>query len=388
MLMSTYRLGYFTDTYYPQLNGLVTSVESFKESLGNRGHKVYIFAPKDKLLDREETDVFRFRSVAYPFYKEFKVSWPYSRQLKKLDELNINFFHLQTPFMLGGLGLFLAKTKKAPVILTYHSLWTEYVHYFPIPQQSAKNFAVWMSQKFCNQLDLVIVPSKTMQKEVESYQLNTEIITIPTGFSLNHLPETPVMSVRDKFEIPVGHRLLMFVGRIGHEKNIDLLIDAFKLVYDYDKHVHLIIVGQGPELENAIKRVNHYGLYQHVVFTGRLQRHEVLSMLKQADIFVFPSVSETQGLVVLEALASGLPTVAVNRMGSIDYLEDGKGGVLTEPTKEDFSRGIIELMNHPAIEQVKRDALEKAQQFTIEKVTDMLEAAYDRVYTTFHQQNS
>jgi len=375
-----YNLAYFTDTYYPQLNGLVTSIDSFKEHLERRGNKVCICAPKDSELDREDKDVFRFRSVPYPFYKEFKVSWPYSRKLKQFFEFNSDIYHLQTPFSLGLLGMFLAKKQKAPVILTYHSLWTEYVHYFPLPKKTMQAFAIRMSQQFCNQLDLVIVPSNAMKKEVETYGLDTDTITIPTGFSFEHVNQHIDIDVRKEYKIPKDHKILIFVGRIGNEKNIHLLIDSFKEVYNVDRKVHLLVVGQGPELDSCISQAGKYDLSNHITFTGRKSYDDVIAMLKKSDIFVFPSVSETQGMVSLEALACGLPVVAVNRMGTIDYLADGKGGVLTEPSVGDFAKGITSVLQVKNISDMKREALAKASMYTMEKMTDRLVQTYDRVY--------
>lgn len=383
-----YNLAYFTDTYYPQLNGLVTSIDSFKEHLERRGNKVCICAPKDNDLDREDKDVFRFRSVPYPFYKEFKVSWPYTRKLKQFFEFNTDIYHLQTPFSLGLLGMFLAKKQKAPVIMTYHSLWTEYVHYFPLPKKTMQAFAIRLSQQFCNQLDLVIVPSDAMKKEVESYGLDTKIVTIPTGFSFEHVNQDIDMDIRTIYNIPKDHKILVFVGRIGNEKNIHLLIDSFKEVFNADRKVHLLVIGQGPELESCINQAKSYNLENHITFTGRKCYDEVIAMLKKSDIFVFPSVSETQGMVSLEALACGLPVVAVNRMGTIDYLSDGKGGLLTEPTVSDFSKGIITTLHSKDVSQMKREALEKASLYTMEKMTDRLLETYDNVYSEHkHKKN-
>lgn len=376
-----YNLAYFTDTYYPQLNGLVTSIDSFKEHLERRGNKVRICAPKDNELDREDKDVFRFRSVPYPFYKEFKVSWPYTRKLKQFNEFKTDIYHLQTPFSLGLLGMFLAKKQKAPVILTYHSLWTEYVHYVPLPKKAVQSFAIRLSQQFCNQLDLVIVPSNAMKKEVESYGLDTEITTIPTGFSFEHVNQDIDLDIRETYKIPTDHKILVFVGRIGNEKNIHLLIDSFKEVFNIDRKVHLLVIGQGPELDSCIAQADSYNLSSHITFTGRKPYDEVISMLRKSDIFVFPSVSETQGMVSLEALACGLPVVAVNRMGTIDYLSDGKGGLLTEPTVADFSKGIISVLRSKNVDQMRRDALAKANLYTMEKMTDRLVETYDRVYS-------
>ena len=310
------------------------------------------------------------------------MSWPYTRKLKRVKDLNLNLYHLHSPFSLGLLGLFLAKKNKVPVIMTYHTLWKEYgPRYVPLPKKAMEAFAINMSKRFCNQLDLVIAPSKAMKEEVQSYHLKTDIEIIPTGFSIEQWNNNLDLDLRSKYQIPKDQKILMFVGRIGSEKNISLLIEAYSKIISKNPKSHLIIIGEGPDQKNCTSRVEELQMNSHVTFTGKLSREEVLTALKQADIFAFPSVTETQGLVVLEALASGIPTVAINKMGSIDYLEDSKGGILTEHSVDAFAQGMHELLNHPNLAQVKADALAKASLYTMEAVTDKLLYTYEKVYS-------
>jgi 1,2-diacylglycerol 3-alpha-glucosyltransferase len=375
----TFNLGYFSDTYHPQFNGVVTSIDSFKKELELRGNEIFIFAPRDTVKKTTiEKNIFRFKSISYPFYKEYQITWPYTRQLKIIDSLNLDIYHIHSPFSMGLLALYLAKQKKTPVIMTYHTAWVEYTHYIPLPEQSIKSFAIWMSKKFCDRLDILIVPSNAMKIEVEKYNLNTEIITIPTGFSL---PENiQPIDLHKKYNIKKSKKLLLFAGRIGNEKNVHLLIDAFKIVLNTQANTHLVMIGDGPEKKACEDKCKNLNISADVTFTGRYTHRQVLEALINADLFVFPSISETQGLVVLEALACSIPTIAVNKMGSIDYLHDKKGGLLTENNPHDFAKGICSVLTIKDPTLLKEEAKKKANQYSIKEVTNKLLNTYETVY--------
>lgn len=380
------KIGFFTDTYHPQLNGVVSSIDTFKNELTTMGHEVIVFAPDyNGILPRKklsEKNILRFPSISYPFYKEFRVAWPYSPNYLKFKKLNIDIYHLHSPFSIGILGFFLSKLYNRPAVMTYHTLWKEYgPTYAPfLPKTLVENLAISMSKKFCDQLDMVIVPSNAMKKEAESYGLKKEVRVIPTGFTLDKQVINHKFDLHKKYKIEKEKEIILYVGRIGSEKNISLLIRSYKKVLNSHPKTHLVIIGDGPDLMECKNLIRKFGIEKNVTFTGFLGKEDVLAAMSKSKLFAFPSTTETQGLVVLEALACGLPTVAINRMGSIDYLYDGKGGILTEPTPDDFSKGINKLLDYNDYDKLKEQALEKAKLFTTEVVTEKLINVYKEIY--------
>ncbi len=368
----------FSDTYLPQINGVVTSMEMFREALEKKGHNVYIFAPQirgKKLQD--DANVFRFASTTFLFQPEYRISLPYSRAINKFAKLNIDIIHSQTPFTMGLLAVYLAKRHNIPLVHTYHTLFSEYVHYLPIPTDYSKQFAIWVSKSYCNVNQLIIAPTEQIKAELIKYNVTTPIEVIPTGINITDVHKVQTKIVEDQFKLTKDKIYLSTISRLGKEKNVPFLLNAFKLVHDVYPNTGLIIMGDGPERKALEREATKLGIRDNIVFTGYIDRTQVFPLLKVSTVFVFASKTETQGLVILEAMSMKKPVVAIDAMGVSSVLEDNQGGYLTHDDPTHFSQCVIALLSNPeTYEQKCIEAYKKATDLSANKMARKLINCY------------
>ncbi len=369
-------IAFFTDTYLPQINGVVTSIEIFREALEIKGHNVYIFAPYVRNHAKEE-NVFRFSSAKFMFQPEYRISFPFSRKLAIFSKLKIDIIHSHTPFSMGLLALFLAKKHNIPLVHTYHTLFSEYVHYLPVPSDYAKNFAIWASKSYCNTNHLVIAPTDQIKDELKNYNVTSPIEVIPTGIHLTDVHKISTEEVFQKYNL--NHKLIYLstISRLGKEKNIPFLLQSFKLINKEMPETRLIIMGDGPERKSLEKLAHKLGIFEMLIFTGYIERTLLFPLLKLSAAFIFASKTETQGLVILEALSMKVPAIAVNAMGVVNILEDGVGGFLSEENEEEFASITIKLLKDINLQnQKKEEAYEKATSMSANKMAKKLIVCY------------
>ena len=372
-------IAFFTDTYSPQINGVVTSIQIFSKELKKMGHNVYIFAPAftTKRKRHDPKNVYRFPSAKVLFHPESRISLPYSRTLAKFQELEIDIIHSHTPFTIGLLALYLAKKHHIPLIHTYHTLYIEYTHYLPVHSDYLKNFAVWVSKSYCNTNNVVIAPSKAIKKELTSYNITSPILTIPTGIDCIKPHAATIRAIKKKYAIKDNLTYLITVSRLGKEKNITFLLHSFAKLIETHPKTRLIIVGDGPEKKLLQELAKKLGISRKIIFTGYIERRHIFALLSLAKVFVFASKTETQGLVLLEAMAMKIPVVAVNGMGVCDVLAGNTGGYLTKETKKSFVSHVVTLLNNKTLYNKKvKEAAEKAQQLSAKNMTSLLLDAY------------
>ncbi|HAR62673.1 MAG: glycosyltransferase family 4 protein [Candidatus Margulisiibacteriota bacterium] len=375
------RIAIFTDTYKPQINGVVTSIEIFRKELEKKGHKVFIFAPMLPGENKRLKRVFRFNSVTYPFQREHRLVFPYSRILNKFDRLKIDIIHSQTPFSMGLLAAYLSKKYKIPLVHTYHTLFTEYLHYIKLEGEVFKNVVKWASKRYCNLCDLIIVPSAKILEELKEYGVASPIEIIPTGIeSIDTSLLVKADALKEQYNIPTNRRLLCFVGRLGKEKNIEFLINAMPSILISVKNTQLIIVGDGPEKIPLQKLAKKLQIQDNITFTGYVDRKIVFSIVRMSDIFIFASTTETQGLVLIEAMSMRTPVVAVDAMGVSDVLQGNYGGILTPDNVSKFSDKIVDLLQNPVLlEQKSEEATHRADEWSAENMTEKLLKCYNSI---------
>jgi len=372
-------IGIFTDTYSPQINGVVTSILSFAKELKRLGHQVFIFAPAVKEDNRKEDDVYRWKSYPFPFYREHRFVIPHFQAIaKKAKGIQLDLIHTQTPFTLGVAGTLLAKEMNIPLVHTYHTYVTQYGQDLPIIPPT---ISTWIAKKlsciYCNLCDLIFTPSEEMRKVLFSYGITRQIQVLPTGINPEDFKPQDPGAILKKFRIPPSSKLLLFVGRVGKEKNIDFLLESFQLITKAFPSVYLLISGGGPKKEEMIKLSESLGLSSQVRFSGHLPRQELIDSYAAADLFVFTSLTETQGLVLLEAMTLGTPVVAVRAMGVKEVLQDSRGGFLTELSKEAFSQKVLELLKDDQLRAKKsKEARERAEEMSASRLALELEKHY------------
>lgn len=339
------RIGVFSDSYLPYTSGLVRSVQLFAEELGAQGHEIYIFAPRYANCHREER-VFRFASVPSPTNPDYWLAIPLSWRLPRLlRRLGLDVVHVHSPFLLGRAGAYWARRLGIPLVFTYHTLYEHYVHYVPLGRRWTRALARHMSAKFCNACDLVLAPSASVADYLRSIGVRAPVEVLPTGIRLEEFAAADPAWLRATFGLGPEETILLCVCRLGLEKNLDFLLLAFREIAAVRPETRLVMVGGGPAAP-ALKRLAHeLGLQEKVVFTGFLPREKVVSAYRGADLFVFSSVTETQGIVVAEAKAAGLPVVAVGAFGVSEMVNDGVDGFLTPPDVGQFRDRVLQLLD-------------------------------------------
>ncbi|MDD3272336.1 MAG: glycosyltransferase family 4 protein [Syntrophomonadaceae bacterium] len=374
------KIGIFTDSYKPYTSGVVTSICTFREELEKLGHQIYIFAPSYPGYSENEDGVYRYYSVPSPTNPDYTLAIPiYPGMNSLLKRLDLDIIHVHSPFTMGRVGLHYARRYDIPIVFTYHTLYDQYVHYVPVAQDLARDVTIKYSKNFCNQCDHIVVPSREVETILTELNIKTPRSVIPTGVPLEKFSHGDRQWLRKHYDIPEKNRILLFVGRLTKEKNLDFLLDAFKQVHQQIPDTSLVITAQGPMEGELKKHAGRLGLdlKQDVIFTGVLPFDTLVNVYYSADLFVFSSVTETQGLVLIEAMAAGLPVVAVRAYGVQDMVDDGINGYLTPCSIPEFSQAVCKLLddkeNYRCFSQ---NALLKADSLSSHNMAKKLEELY------------
>jgi len=371
------KIGIFTDSYRPYTSGVVRSIDTFAAELTAMGHEIYIFAPNYPDCE-PEAGIFRFFSIPAPTQKEFSLAIPFAPTIgATIRQLGLELIHVHSPFLLGRLGARCAKRYDLPLVFTYHTLYDKYIHYVPWLQSLSRTLMQQFIRNFCNNCDTVIVPTDIVAKMLKEQDIHTPLLTIPTGINLTVFEQADPRWLRNKYHIPNEELILLFVGRLGQEKNLEFLLRAYQEILKRQPQTRLVLVGSGSEAEHFQTLSVDLGLAAHVIFTGNLPYQEVANCYAGADLFVFASVTETQGLVIGEAKAARLPVVAVDAYGVSEMINPGVDGYLTPLDLGVFTSKIEELLdNAPLRAQLAQNAHLAAAQFSSRHMAAKLSEAY------------
>lgn len=348
-----------SDVYHPRVNGVSTSIETFAASLARLGVRVTLVAPdypgmEDGLDSAAATcaEVVRVPSRAVPFDPEDRLmNWGYLASLdRRLASADFDVVHVQTPFAAHYAGQRFASHRRIPCVSTYHTHFEEYLfHYIRfLPRGLLRQFARNLAHNQCNGLDAVVVPSQPMAATLRGYGVRAPLHVIPTG-----LPESQFMPgngerFRRQWNIAPSRKVALFVGRAAFEKNIDFLLEVTAQARRKQPHLLLVVAGEGPALPALRRRAAALRIKDHVRFVGYLPRHTGLrDCYAAADIFTFASTTETQGLVLLEAMASGLPVLAIPALGAAEIIAPAKGAQPAAESVPEFARQLSALLDAP-----------------------------------------
>ena len=343
------RILMISDVYFPRVNGVSTSILTFQQELAAQGHYVHIIAPTYPAGHPDQTHITRVPSGYVMFDPEDRLmkSAKIHELTPKLREMQFDILHIQTPFLAHYAALKLARALNIPTIETYHTFFEEYLyHYIPfLPKGITRAMTRSFSRSQCNAVDAVIVPSTAMSTVLKEYGCTTPVHIAPTGIQMAKFESGIGSRFRAKHGIPEERQLLLHVGRVAHEKNIGFLLQVVARMKADHPQLLFLICGEGParnDLENQAKQM---GLQDNVMFVGYLDREtELLDCYRAADVFIFASRTETQGLVLLEAMALGVPVVSTAVMGTIDILSPNRGALVAEENAEDFSSKVARLL--------------------------------------------
>ncbi len=333
------RVGMFSDSYLPRISGVVRSIESFVTELRRQGHHVSLFAPGYQGYVDTDPDVVRFPSVRPPGIPDFPLAIPVARRfIARLRKRRVSVIHTHSPFLMGTAGRYAARRLRLPLIFTHHTMYSEYVHYVPfVSRRFSGDIVTQYTVRYCNKCSLVIAPSYTVKGWLASLGVTAPMEVLATaGIDLGRFTRLNPSWVRARYGIPLATPLVITVGRLAREKRFDILMASFAEA-NRGGPARLLIVGGGPQAAELRRVAAGLGIGSQVVFTGPLDHDRVLDCYAASDIFAFASPTETQGLVVVEAMAAGLPVVAIDAGGVVEVVRNGETGLLT--TLDRFALG-------------------------------------------------
>ena len=370
------KIGMFTDSYRPYTSGVVRSIETTAGKLTELGHEIFIFAPSYPVYEKE-SGVFRFASVRPPIYPEYPIALPFSFHLNStVKKLGLDLIHVHSPITMGLLGSRCAKRYNIPLVFTYHTMYDEYVHYLPFGKEISRKVVLRLSTNFCNRCDLVITPTEVI-REIVTNRIETSVQAIPTGIEIEEFIAPDRFWLRREYGIAADVKILLHLGRLGKEKNVGFLLKAYGEISKKHPNTKLVIVGEGPERQSLQEEAVQMGLV-NVLFTGKLSRRSVIDSFAGADLFIFASTTETQGLVLGEAKAAGVPTVAVKALGAAEMVADGVDGFLTPLSLELFAGRLDQLLANEGLRRAMGTrALLEAEKISSSNMAQRLLLAYE-----------
>lgn len=393
------KIAMFTNNYFPVIGGVPISIQRLSKALRKRGHQVKIFAPeyKDKSKTEDEENIIRCNSIYY--YEESGLEFPvtniYSPQIKKdFQAENFDLVHAHHPFWLGNKGRKLAEKFNLPLAFTYHTRLEKYAHYVPNILFMRKFFANRLShfliKNFSNKTDAVFAPTESTKEYLRNVGVSRYIKVMPTGIDFDNYQQTEdeIAELRQQL-IGKSEHLLISVSRLSKEKNLYFLLDGIKYLKEKTElNFKLIIIGSGSEKENIKKFISDNNLENYIELLGAVDFREMAKYYLASDLFVFASTTETQGMVLLEAMAAENPVVAVKSSGIDDVIEDGVNGYKTEEEIEKWSSRIEELLiNRQKYDEFSQNAFKTAESYSIEKMAVEAEELYYKIMQLKKYQN-
>lgn len=343
---------YVSDVYFPRINGVSTSIQTFRRELRALGHTVHLVAPDYYSPSDDESDILRIPSRYLPMDPEDRMM-RYNEVMKHLPEFRQEMYdiiHIQTPFVAHYLGVKLSRLLRIPCVETYHTFFEEYLyHYIPfMPKSLMKMAARRFSSHQGNSLHGMAIPSNPMLEVLRQYGVTTPAEVIPTGLEPESFIPGDGQGFRAHYGIAPHRPMMLFVGRVAFEKNIGFLLEVLQRVRSQIPDVLFLIAGEGPARNGLEQSVTSMGLTENVKFLGYLDRKtELNNCYRAADVFVFSSRTETQGLVLLEAMAQGVAVVSIAEMGTKDVLQEGAGVWIAKEEVGEFSTRLTALLKDP-----------------------------------------
>jgi glycosyltransferase involved in cell wall biosynthesis len=341
---------FISDVFFPRVNGVSTSINTFATELKALGHEVTLIAPSYGDEDIHQDWIVRVPSHKIYFDPEDRLMsfGKLKALLPWIRDKHFDLIHIHTPFTAHYVGIHFGKKLDIPVVETYHTFFEDYLHhYLPfIPQFISRKLARAISRRQCNAVDGIISPSKPMLDVLRQYGIEKPAEVVATGLDDSSFANVDGDHFRLSHDIPLTQPMLLFVGRVAHEKNIEFLLHMHVKVIKKHPEALLVITGEGPAEESIRTAIAKLGIMNQVRMIGYLDRnHELIACYKAADIFVFASKSETQGLVLLEAMAQGTAVVALAELGTKSILIEGEGVLIAKDCADDFADKVSVLLS-------------------------------------------
>jgi len=351
------RVLFISDVYFPRVNGVSTSIRTFRQDLAAHGVETHLVAPRYEAAPAaEEPGVLRVPSAGVPRDPEDRrMRWgALTRALDALAPSAFDLVHIHTPFIAHYAGVRFARRAGIPCVATYHTFFEEYLHhYLPVlPRRVGRWLARSFTRSQCDDVRGLIAPSEPMRAVLLDYGVTTPIHVLPTGLPGDRFRAGDARAFRARAGLREDARLVTYIGRVAHEKNIGFLVQMFAEVRRRVPQAVLVIAGEGPARAALQQQVSSLGLTPHVHFAGYLDRDTVLlDCYAAADVFVFASRTETQGLVLLEAMAQGAPVVSTAELGTRSILVPGSGALVVPEEQEAFAAAVVRVLGDRELHQ-------------------------------------
>lgn len=372
------KIGFFADGYLPQKNGVATSVTEYADALQALGHEVTIIAPKYPGYKDRKKNVIRLSSINIK--KEIGIRLALYLPEKAFVHLlrhDFDIIHGHGDGPITMLGWTIAKRKNIPFILSHHTFWNNYMHYFPGGKIINPDVVKKFTKLFANSCSYIISPSGLAKRELRKYGVTKPITVIPHGLDLTNYTKGDSTFLHKKAKIPKDNKILLFVGRLGKEKSIELLLKSFRIIHESMPNTSFVLVGEGPQRKVLENLAQELGISKNIHFFGEIDYKKIPSVFHSADLFLFSSKTETLGKVIIEAMAAGLPVVTLNIAPFKEMITQGKEGFLVQFNAASIARAALSILQDDKLQnEMSQNAKIKAETFSINNIIMKIESIY------------
>ena len=376
----------FSDSALPVLNGVSVSIETLVRELRSRGHRVHVFTTRYPGHVDDDPNTHRFRSVQTPLWRGFPLAVPpFYPMLREFRRQQFDIVHTHTPFTVGFVGLRWAESHEIPIVSTYHTHYDKYAYYLPLAPKRYLRYKIAKHLNFYyNHVEQVVTPSEASKRWLLRHSVHTPITVVPTGVPAPRMIGRS--EARDALGFSPQKRVLLFAGRIAKEKNVGLLVSAVAIALKQLPQIEFVLVGDGPARAQYRALARDLGIGDHVRFVGAVKRSEMDRYYAASDLFVFSSMTETQGLVVAEAMSYGLPALVVQGGGAGEAVKDGVNGFVLRNEPAAFARSVLRVLEDDALHaRLAEGARATGRESSIARMTDSVLEVYSRALELGHR---
>ena len=377
------RIVMFTNTYVPMVGGVALSVDRFTRGYRERGHRVLVVAPDYADRTEPETETLRIPSIEKFNNSDFSLAVPLGGDIERtIEAFRPQIIHSHHPYLLGSLALREAEAHELPIVFTHHTMYEHYTHYVPLPYKPVRNYLKKIATLYGNLCDRIIAPSESLAAELKRRGVKTPIRVAPTGVDIETYAKGDAAAFRRRFEIPDDAFLIGHVGRLAEEKNLLFLARSVAEAMRSIPEARFAVIGAGPAREEMEALFRDAEMADRVHFTGTQKNQNLVDAYHAMDLFAFASKTETQGMVLVEALAAGCPLVALDAPGAREVVRDGENGRLIgkEETAR-FAEAIVSIarMNPEEREQLIGQARDSAKPFAVGRCVETVLDLYEEL---------
>lgn len=371
------KIAMMTNNYKPFIAGVPVSIERLTKSLRALGHEVVVFAPSYEEQE-EEKDVVRYRALLQGVACGFSV--PDSLDLKierSFREGNFDVIHVHHPMLIGRSAQYLSFKYHVPLVFTYHTRYEQYLHYVGL--SGLKRIMPAYVRSYGKRCDMIFAPTPMMKEYLEQIRLETPVKVVPTGLHEDSFNPDGHRALEIRRQL-AGDKKYLFctVARLAKEKNLEFLFESMRLFKEkYGSCFRLALIGDGPERRNLEKRAAVLGILEEIVFLGKIPNEDVKNYCHASDLFLFTSLSETQGIVLLESMAAGTPVLALRGSGTIDVVVNGQNGYMTEAVEREFAGKLMDILEKKEIDFLRQGAVRTAACYSSARIARVAAAAYN-----------